>query len=87
MLRKAMAIAQELLDILVCPESREPLVYFPGGGDDGSGDEFLLCPASKLRYRVDDGIPVMLVEEAERLDDAEVERLVSLANDSAPAVD
>lgn len=80
-----MAIAQELLDILVCPQSREPLVYFPPG--DGDGEEFLLCPASKLRYRVDDGIPVMLVEEAERLEDAEVERLVGLAKDRGLTAD
>ncbi len=72
-----MAIAKELLEILVCPESREPLVHFPPGAA-GEG-EFLLCPASRLKYRVDDGIPVMLIEEAERLEAAEVDRLVAAA--------
>jgi len=81
-----MAIAQELLDILVCPESREPLVYFPAP-EDGEGDEFLLCPASRLKYRVDDGIPVMLIEEAERLEDAEVERLLSRAKERGLVAD
>jgi uncharacterized protein YbaR (Trm112 family) len=71
-----MAVAKELLDILVCPESREPLLYFPAA--EGR-DEFLLCPGSRLKYRVDDGIPVMLIEEAERLDAAEVARLVAAA--------
>ena len=32
-------------------------------------EEFLFCPQSKLRYRVDQGIPVMLVDDAERLDE------------------
>lgn len=69
-----MALAKDLLDILVCPESHQPLVYFAGGDKQ---PEFLLCPASRLRYRVDDGIPVMLVEDAERLDQAEVDRLLA----------
>jgi uncharacterized protein len=69
-----MALAKDLLDILVCPESHQPLVYFAGGGNE---PEFLLCPASRLRYRVDDGIPVMLVEEAQRLDQSEVDRLIA----------
>lgn len=67
----------ELLDLLVCPESRQPLVHLaPGVAGEG---EYLLCPASRLRYRVDGGLPVMLVDEAERLSAAEVERLVGLA--------
>jgi uncharacterized protein len=61
----AMALSADLLAILVCPESKEPLLH----GVEGSR-EYLFCPASRLRYRVDDGIPVMLVEEAERLDEA-----------------
>jgi uncharacterized protein YbaR (Trm112 family) len=36
----------------------------------------LLCPASRLRYRIDDGVPVLLVEEATELSNEEVERLV-----------
>jgi uncharacterized protein len=62
-----MALSPELIAILVCPESKQPLVHVPAGTD--GPDEFLFCPASRLKYRVDDGIPVMLVEEAERLDE------------------
>jgi uncharacterized protein YbaR (Trm112 family) len=63
-----MALSPDLLAILVCPESKQPLLHVPPG-TDGPG-EYLFCPGSRLRYRVDDGIPVMLVEEAERLDEA-----------------
>jgi uncharacterized protein YbaR (Trm112 family) len=66
-----MAIASELLDVLVCPESRASMIYFPEGEDGG----FLFCPSSKLKYRIEAGIPVLLVEEAERVDDSEAEKL------------
>ncbi|HTE54875.1 MAG TPA: Trm112 family protein [Kofleriaceae bacterium] len=72
-----MPLSAELLAILVCPESRQPLLHIPPGAD-GAG-ESLFCPASRLRYRVEDGIPVMLVEDAERLDEAAAERLKGLA--------
>lgn len=62
----------ELLEILVCPESKGPLVYFR---DEG----FLFCPDSRLKYRVDDGIPVMLIEEAERLDEQAAAQLMERA--------
>jgi uncharacterized protein YbaR (Trm112 family) len=52
----------ELLEILVCPDSHAPLVQ------DG---ETLVStdPATRRRYKIDDGIPVMLVEESETLDE------------------
>jgi uncharacterized protein len=77
-----MELAQDLLDILVCPESKQALIYFPQGesGDDPAS-ACLLCPASRLLYRVDDGIPVMLIEEARRLDEAETARLVARARE------
>jgi uncharacterized protein len=65
-----MPLSADLLAILVCPESKQPLLH----GVDGS-HEYLFCPASRLRYRVDDGIPVMLVEEAERLDESSAAEL------------
>jgi len=67
-----MALARELLDVLVCPKSKEPLVYFEAEG-------FLLCPASRLRYRIEQGVPVLLVEEATEVAPGEVERLVAQA--------
>jgi len=43
-----------------------------------AGDaESLFCPASRLRYRIDDGIPILLVEEAERLDEKAAAELAS----------
>jgi uncharacterized protein YbaR (Trm112 family) len=41
----------------------------------------LLCPASRLRYRIDDGVPVLLVEEATEVSANEVERLLKQAKD------
>ena len=66
-------LAQELLDVLVCPKSKQPLLYFPEKNADG----FLLCPASRLRYRIENGVPVMLVEEAVEVPADEVARLVA----------
>lgn len=71
-----MSLSADQLEHLACPESRQPLLYFPAA--DG-GDEFLFCPASRLKYRVEEGIPVLLVEEAERVDQAEADRLVARA--------
>jgi uncharacterized protein len=80
-------LAQDLLDILVCPKSKAPLVYFPRGenGDDDRA-EFLLCPASRLRYRIDDGVAVLLIDEATELAPAEVERLVAKARNLGLAI-
>lgn len=77
-----MELAQELLDILVCPESRAPLVYFPKGesGQDES-QAFLYCADSRLKYRIEDGIPVMLIEEAVRLDEAEGDKVLARARE------
>ncbi|MEN9509983.1 MAG: hypothetical protein RLZZ621_2546 [Gemmatimonadota bacterium] len=60
-----MPIAPELLNILVCPKSKAPLEYHAGP------PEVLVCRESRLVYRIDDGIPVMLIEEAEPLDDTQ----------------
>lgn len=49
-------IAPELLKILVCPISRQPLVE-----DEAKG--VLRCEANGREYPVRDGIPIMLVEE------------------------
>ena len=53
------ALDKKLLDILVCPVSKEPL--------EQVGDE-LICKKSKLAYPIKDGIPVMLLEEARKID-------------------
>jgi len=54
-----------IVELLVCPRSKQPLVYFPRGEDDrDEAEAFLLCPASRLRYPVAGGVPVLLPEEA-----------------------
>jgi uncharacterized protein len=58
-----MSLAPELLEILVCPKSKAPLEYHAGP------PEVLVCRESRLVYRVDDGIPVMLIDEATPLDE------------------
>lgn len=63
-----MPVEKHLLEILRCPESRAELIYFSKANAE-EGEEFLFCPRSKLRYRIDDGIPVMLIDDAQRLDD------------------
>ena len=50
---------KKLLDILVCPVSKESLELV--------GDE-LICKKSKLAYPIKDGIPVMLPDQARKLD-------------------
>jgi uncharacterized protein YbaR (Trm112 family) len=58
-----MPIDPELLELLVCPLSRKPLV--------ADGETLVSTdPATRRRYRIDDGIPVMLVDESEELDEA-----------------
>ncbi len=73
-----MELSQDLIEILVCPESKQPLVYFPNGASDKQ-DAFLYCPTSRLRYSVKDGIPIMLIEEAERLDEQKGAQLLAQA--------
>lgn len=53
-------INKELLDILVCPKSKAPLIF------DQNAQE-LVCETSGLAYPIRDGIPVMLVTEAREI--------------------
>lgn len=55
---------KKLLDILVCPVSKAPLVYDPQRQE-------LICKVSRLAYPIRGGIPVMLESEARRLDQDE----------------
>jgi uncharacterized protein YbaR (Trm112 family) len=73
-------LPKELVDILVCPKSKAPLLYFPRGEkNDDDAAAFLVCPTSRLRYRIENGVPVMLVEEATEVPAETVDRLVSRA--------
>ncbi len=58
----------KLLEILVCPQTRGPLVY-----DREKGE--LLSKKALLAYPIRDGVPIMLPEEARPLTDAEASRL------------
>ena len=67
-----MALAQQLLDILACPDDKGPLLYFETEG-------WLYNPRLRRRYRIEDDIPVMLIDESEQVDEAEHDRLMALA--------
>ncbi|HEU4729207.1 MAG TPA: Trm112 family protein [Kofleriaceae bacterium] len=72
----------DLVEVLVCPKSKQPLLYFPRGeADRDEADGFLLCPACRLRYPIQEGVPVMLVEEAVDLSAQAVEALIARARD------
>ncbi len=60
----SVAIDPRLLEVLVCPVTRTPLVYDRARGE-------LVSKAAKLAYPVRDGVPVMLPEEARTLDEGE----------------
>ncbi|HEY0606001.1 MAG TPA: Trm112 family protein [Herpetosiphonaceae bacterium] len=55
-------ISKELLEILACPVDKGPVELMT---DDG-GKEWLVNPRNGYRYPVEDGIPIMLIEEGEK---------------------
>ena len=57
----------KLLEILVCPVTKGPLVY------DRERQE-LLSKSARLAYPIRDGIPVMLESDARKVDPAEIGR-------------
>ena len=61
-------IDPKLLEILVCPLTKSTLRY------DREAQELVSAEAG-LAYPIRDGIPIMLVDEARRLDDSEQARL------------
>lgn len=66
-----MALDPRLLAVLACPDDKGPLYYL----GDAVG---LYNPRTHRRYTIVDGIPVMLVDEAQAVDDTEHERLMAL---------
>jgi uncharacterized protein YbaR (Trm112 family) len=67
-----MALDPQLLDILACPEDKGPLLYF-------ADEDTLYNPRLKRRYAIREDIPIMLVDEAETVDEAEHQRLEAKA--------
>ena len=59
---------KKLLDLLVCPVTKGPLIY------DKEKHE-LISKSACLAYPIRDDIPVMLEDEARELSDEEIERL------------
>ncbi|MEO8138711.1 MAG: Trm112 family protein [Gemmatimonadota bacterium] len=55
-----MTLAPELLEILVCPRCKGELEH-------RTQPEALICHACRLVYAVEDGIPIMLIDEAQPL--------------------
>jgi uncharacterized protein len=74
-----MALDPKLLEILACPKDKGPLLYF-------ADEDALYNPRLHMRYRITDDIPVMLIDEAEVVDDAEDARLVGKARTDAVAL-
>jgi uncharacterized protein YbaR (Trm112 family) len=66
------ALDPQLVEILACPEDKGPLLYF-------ADEQALYNPRLKRRYAIRDDIPIMLIDEAETVSDAEHERLVAKA--------
>lgn len=67
-----MALDPMLVEILACPEDKGPLLYF-------ADEEALYNPRLHRRYLIRDGIPVMLIDEAEAVSGEEHERLTAKA--------
>ncbi|ULQ47015.1 Trm112 family protein [Flagellatimonas centrodinii] len=59
---------KRLLDLLVCPVTKGPLVWRPEVQE-------LWCRSSRLAYPVRDGVPVMIEDEARTLSDSELDQL------------
>ena len=61
---------KKLLDLLVCPVTKGPLIY-------NKENRELISKSARLAYPIRDEIPVLLEDEARELTDEEVERLNS----------
>ncbi|MEQ1814393.1 MAG: Trm112 family protein [Candidatus Nitrotoga sp.] len=57
----------KLLEILVCPLCKSPLVY-------RKAEQELICRVDHLAFAIKDGIPVMLVDEARQITAEEVKK-------------
>lgn len=69
-------IDNELLDLLACPECRNPL---------GRGESTLLCPACGIDYTIEDGIPLLYPKDIDREHIAEEETLGELMKNPDPS--
>jgi uncharacterized protein YbaR (Trm112 family) len=65
---KRLTIDRKMLELLVCPVTKSVLHY------DHDKQE-LISYAAKVAYPIRDSIPIMLIEEARELDDAEIAKM------------
>jgi uncharacterized protein len=73
-----LALDPLLIEVLACPVDKGPLLWF-------EDEDRLYNPRLHKSYEVHDGIPVLLVERATDVNEAEHERLMSkAADDSVP---
>ena len=75
----AKVIDEELLSILVCPADRGPLVLV-----DDTNDQLLYNPRLRRAYRIEDDIPVLLIDEAVEVGDDEHARIIAKATPANP---
>ena len=66
-----MTLSPQLLEILACPDDKGPLYYL-------EDEEALYNDRLRRRYPIRDGIPVMLIDESETVDDTEHGRIMEL---------
>jgi uncharacterized protein YbaR (Trm112 family) len=66
-----MTLAAALLEILACPEDKGSLYYI-------ESESVLYNPRLRRTYEIRDDIPVMLIDEATTVDDAENDRLLAI---------
>ena len=65
-----MTLSPNLLAILACPEDKGPLYYL-------ADENALYNPRLQRVYAVNEGIPVMLIDEAKNVDAAEHDRVMA----------
>ena len=65
-----MSLDQRLLQVLACPEDKGPLWYF-------EDEEILYNPRLRRVFEIDNGIPVLLIDESKEVSDDEHQRLTS----------
>lgn len=53
-----MSLDPKLLDVLACPQDKGPLVF-------NEAEQLLINERLGIAYRIDDGIPVLLIDEAQ----------------------
>ena len=65
-----MALDPLLVEVLACPEDKGPLLYL-------EDEDALYNPRLHRRYHIQDDIPILLVTEAETVEDAEHDRIMA----------